>query len=110
MSQRIAKKRTSPVRAPGNGMRVAPALPAEHPLEMKARLRIEAAEARWKRVREMVLVGTAVFVIVNVCLMSTILICAPSTSSDKQAGMFMLSQIVSILLGAVLGKAVKLKR
>jgi hypothetical protein len=110
MSQRVVSERRSPGRADGHGEGLAPRPGREHPQEREARLRIAEAEARWRRLREMVLVGCAVFVVIGVCLTGTVLIYAPSAAGDKQAGMFMLNQIFGILFGAALSKAAGLKR
>lgn len=109
MSQRVTKKRSAPKPASRNNHSVVQIPEEARLLEVKARLRMEADEARRKYVREMVMAGAAVFVIVNACAISAFLIYSSPDSGDRQTGIILFSNILGIVLGAAFGKAVRLK-
>jgi small-conductance mechanosensitive channel len=106
MSKKITKKRSAPKPAPRGGKNLTPTSEEERLLEVRARLRMEADEARRKYVREMVMTGAAVFVIVNACALSAFLIYSPPVSGDRQAGIILFSNVVGLVLGAAYGKTV----
>jgi hypothetical protein len=83
---------------------------AQH-LEMECRLRIQEAGSRWQRNKELILIGAAVFVILDTCAVSTFLIASKSaSSSDRQQAFFVLGQIIAILIGVIVGKNIKWER
>jgi uncharacterized membrane protein len=83
----------------------------EHKLELESRLRREEADARSKRQKEMVLVWSAVFVILNACITSTYLVLSKASSpSDRLLAFYILGQMMSILIGVVMGKNINWKK
>jgi uncharacterized membrane protein len=88
-------------------------LPAsrEHPMERESRLRREEADSRSKRLKEMILVGSAAFVILNASVTSTYLVLSKaSTPSDRLLAFYVLGQMMSILIGVVMGKNINWKK
>ena len=83
---------------------------SEHHLERKSRLRIEEADARCQRWVRMILLGSAVIVILNACIASTLLLISKSsTQNDRQLAFYVLGQIIAILIGVLLGKNINWK-
>jgi hypothetical protein len=77
---------------------------------MEARLRIQEADARWRRTKEKILVGSAVAVILDVCVMSTFLIVSKSSApSDRQLAFLVMGQLIALLVGVLVGKNLKWK-
>lgn len=66
----------------------------ERRLEARARLQIEADEARRKFVREMVKTGTSVFVVLTACAVSAFLICFSQTPGAREAGIAILAGVM----------------
>lgn len=109
MSQAISERKT-PQKAPGTRSRPARSTSPEHPLEMEARLRIQEDDARWRRTKEKILVGSAVAVILDACVVSTLLIVSKSsTPSDRQLAFLVMGQIIALLVGVLVGKNLKWK-
>jgi uncharacterized membrane protein len=78
---------------------------------METRLRIQEADARWQRIKEMVLVGSAVFVILTACVASTYLLLSKASSpSDRLLAFYVLGQMMGILVGVVMGKNINWKK
>lgn len=97
-------------KAPSTRAIPAGSVPQEHRLEREARLRIQEADARWRRTKEKILVGSAVAVILDACVVSTFLIVSQSsTPSDRQLGFLVLGQIIALLVGVLVGKNLKWK-
>jgi hypothetical protein len=109
MSQRITKKRETPKPAPRNNNNVVQITEAERLLEIKARFQMEAAEARRKFTKDMIMVVAAAFAVVTACVISIFLICYSPNPGDRQTGIIMLGQIVNILFTAVYGRTFSLK-
>jgi hypothetical protein len=103
MSQRVTKKRTTPKPALRQDAKLAQIREEERRLEVRARLQIEADEARRKFVREMVRTGAAVFVVLTACAVSTFLICSAPDPGARQAGIALLSGVMGAVGGAVYG-------
>ena len=109
MSQAISRRKSLQT-APTTRGRSAPPAPAEHPLEMEARLRMQEADARWRRNKEKIFIGVAATTILDVCVVSTFLIMSKSSSpSDRQLSFFVMGQIIVILVGVLVGKNIKWK-
>lgn len=82
----------------------------EHRREMEARLRMVEADARWKRGKEMIFVGSVATVVLSVCVPSAkVFWSSSSTLSDKQLAAALLGQILALLIGVLVGKNFKLK-
>lgn len=83
----------------------------EHPLEREVRLRIKEADARWQRIKEIILIGSAVFVILSTCIASTYLLLSRGSSpSEKLVAFYVLGQMMGILVGVVMGKNIKWRK
>lgn len=94
MGQRVTKKRPVSKPTPRRGAQLARIREEERLLEARARLQIEADEARRKFVREMVKTGATVFVLLTACAVSAFLICFSKTPGAREAG-------IAILFGAM---------
>lgn len=82
----------------------------ERQLELESRLRVREADARWRRAKEKLLVGSAVAVILDACLVCTFLITSKAaTSADRQLGFLVLGQIIALLVGVGVSKNLKWK-
>ncbi len=100
MSQRVTKKRAARKPAPRRGAKLAPSREKERLLEARARLQIEADEARRKFVREMVRTGASVFVVLTACAVSAFLICSAQDPGAREAGIAILSGVMGLVGGA----------
>jgi hypothetical protein len=108
MSRQRTRGRRSLERVPAPARRPARVTEPEHPLERKLQLRIHEAEARWRRTREKILVGSVVYLIFMLSLAGLILICSnTSTAVERQSGILLLGTLFSMVLGAVVGKNFK---
>lgn len=109
MSQAISGRRPQQKVPTARARSVRP-VPPEDPLEMGVRLRIHEADARWRRAKEKLLVGSAAAVILNACAVSTFLIVSKgATPGDRQLGFLVLGQIIALLVGVGVGKNLKWK-
>jgi hypothetical protein len=90
MSQSVTKKRSAPKPTPRRRARSAQILEEERLLEARARLQIEADEARRKFVREMVKMGASIFVVLTACAVSAFLICSTQDPGAREAGIAIL--------------------
>ena len=80
----------------------------EHRMEMEARLRMAEADARWRRGKEMILVGSTASVVLSVCVMSAIVFCSSSYSlTDRQLMAALLGHVLALLIGVLVGKNLK---
>lgn len=102
MSQRVTKKRTTPKPAPRRGAKLARIREEELLLEARARLQIEADEARRKFVREMVKAGESVFVLLTACAVSVFLICFSQTTGAREVGIAILVGVMGPMGNAAL--------
>jgi hypothetical protein len=83
----------------------------EHPLEREVRLRIKEADAHWQRIKEIILIGSAVFVILSACIASIYLLLSKGSSpSDRLVAFYVLGQMMGILVGVVMGKNIKWRK
>lgn len=109
MSQAISERRP-PQKVPVARVRSARPAAAERHLEMEARLRILEADARWRRAKEQIIVGSAMTVILNACAVSTFTIVSrAATPADRQLGFLVLGQLIALLVGVGVGKNLKWK-
>jgi hypothetical protein len=107
MSQAVEEQKTSQKVTVARKRQPPPTFP-EHTLEMESRLRREEADAFWKRLKEMILIGSAAFVILSAGVASTYLIVSKGASpSDRQQAFYVLGNMMSILVGVVMGKTIK---
>jgi hypothetical protein len=108
MSRQRTRERKSLEREPAPTRRSVRRTEPEHPTERKLQLRIQEAEARWRRTREKILVGSVVYLIFMLSLAGLILICSnTSTAVERQSGILVLGTLFSMVLGAVVGKNFK---
>lgn len=110
MSQRVTKKRTTPKPAARRGAKLAQFREEERLLEVKARLQLEADEARRKFIRDMIRTGASVFVVLTACAVSAFLICSAQGTGARQAGIALLSGVMGLVGGAAYGKAVSKRK
>jgi hypothetical protein len=90
MSQRITKKRTAPKPVPRRGATRAQIWEEERLLEARARLQIEADEARRKFIREMIKTSASLIAVLTACAISAFLICFSQDPGAREAGIAIL--------------------
>ncbi len=99
-TRRVGEKVTSAQKPP-----TAMASRQERQLELKTRLRIEEADARWHRRKEMLLVGSLAYVALgSFTVWAGVLLSGSYTSTDKQLITGFIAQLLMNLFLSVAGK------
>lgn len=85
--------------------------PREHKLEMHSRLKREEAEARWKLVKEIIVVVSVAFISVgSFTILSVVLLSGAYPSTDKLILISFITQLLTNLFLYMAGKVPKFKK
>lgn len=110
-TKQVLTKRNSSQNLPAAGKRQ-PAPPVrEHPQERESRLKREESDARWKRIKEIIVIGLVGYI--SVCastLLMIVLLTGTYPSTDKLILITLITQLLSNLFLNLAGKMPELKK
>lgn len=108
MSQALKRKTDESSRASGKSHPLS--VSREHRLEMESRLKREEADSRWKRQKEMIVIGSAAYISLGAFTVWAIVLLSGSYSStDKLLLSGFIIQLLTNLFLFVAGKKANLK-